>query len=123
MDSNKALELLYILNDSKLNLVTLDFTPAELANSLHLGKKFELGDTLKSLDKFYSLDPEVILFEKDLTKKSAIIAYQSGITIYDAAYVALSNLKRIPLFTADYKHHKKSISPHIIHLKEWNGKI
>ena len=51
------------------------------------------------------------------------LMYKHNLASYDAAFVTLADSKNIPLFTADYKHHQKSISKNIIWLKEWKGKF
>ena len=88
-----------------------------------MGKKFTSSDTLRALDKFYSLEAEIIPESSELIKKTIAIAQKHQVTTYDAIFIALSEVKDIPLFTADYKHHVKSISKNIIWLSEWNGKI
>lgn len=122
-DSDKSLLLLELSEKSAVLLVGPDITSIELANSLLLGKGFDPIDAINSIKKLFSLEPDLVAVDEKLVEKAIRLAHDHKLTTYDSLFIALSELRNIPLFTADYKHHKKSISKNIVWLKEWKGKL
>lgn len=44
-----------------------------------------------------------------------------SLTIYDAVFIAAAEIEKIPLLTADYKHHKKEMSKFITWMEDWKA--
>lgn len=117
-DFDKAQEILQHASFKKLHIFAPDIILLELANVIYLSKKQNKKECMQSL-KFYKSTMELITF-KDLTLVTDLM-YSHKLASYDAVFIALAIKKQIPLVTADYKHHLKSITPRIIWLSEWNG--
>mgnify|MGYP001580120052 CR=1 FL=1 len=122
-DSDKALELLELIHDLNATLILPSLAVVELVNSLKFGKK---TDSLKADDvikKFFALEPKLLSLDLESSLKLSLIVHKNNITSYDACYILAAEELNIPIFTADYKHHKKTISKNIVWLKEWRGKL
>lgn len=119
----QASQLFSIVENKEIEILIPPSATLELSNSLLVAKKFTIQDTKRALEKLYSFGPKIQAENASLIKKTIEIAENWKITTYDAVFIALSEIEEIPLFTADYKHHRKEISSDIIWLSEWNGKI
>lgn len=56
-----------------------------------------------------------------LAEESIEKAYRIGVAIYDAAYVALAEMRGGTLYTADAELVSKADSEHVRHLSEYQG--
>ncbi len=122
-DSNKAGSLLTAANLGDIQVVLPHFTQLEVANILRLGKKFPEEKTKDCLINFLNLEPNFVEINRDYLLEISRLSYAENIASYDASFVIVADQHNIPLFTADYKHHQKSISKNIVWLKEWKGKL
>lgn len=116
-DLKQAFRLLEACSDGKLSLICPTIILLELANVLYLGKKLDQTLCLDSVRSFEKLCTK--LLDVDNTKHIVKTMYDHKLASYDAAFVSLAVQENVPLVTADYKHHKKSISPYIVWLSEW----
>ena len=57
--------------------------------------------------------------EGELADLTVELAFQYGITIYDASYLAISNKRKCDIVTADEKLYEKLTGEKVILLKEW----
>ena len=118
---DKAREIFDLVTNGELTLVAPKIILLELANTAKFGKKADKVHCLEAvtlfeefIDKFDELPQMKVIIEK---------SYFGDIASYDAAFVALAEKLNVPLITADYKHHQKSISKNIVWLKEWKGEL
>ncbi len=116
-DLKQAFSLLESCNEGKLSLICPTIILLELANVLYIGKKLDQALCLESIRSFKNLCTR--LLDVDHAERIVNIMYDHKLASYDAAFVSLAIAENIPLITADYKHHKKSISPRIVWLSEW----
>lgn len=116
-DLKQAFRLLESCQDGSITLICPKIILLELANVLYLGKKLDQSLCDESLRSFENLCTN--LLDMDDTKHIVKTMYDHKLASYDAAFVSLAITLSIPLITADYRHHKKSISPHIVWLSEW----
>lgn len=118
-DSNKAFSLLNEIEEGKIKIVASPIILLELINVVKFGKKADEKTCIDISSLFENLIEEFA----DFPKTNFIIktCYAENLTSYDAAIFALAEEKGVPLITADYKHHQKTISPNIIWLSEWNN--
>lgn len=90
----------------------------EVCNALRFNPNLGADDLLKAMKSLLKLELELV----DLSEvfESAIaLAFSRDISIYDAAYIAVSQTYHIPLVTADYKLLAKIKGiPLVIPLKE-----
>jgi predicted nucleic acid-binding protein len=114
-----------LLRDSYVNglidLTAPSLLSYEVINALRFSGAFgeeELAEIAKILDYYqittYDLRGELAL-------KTVEISYRKGVSIYDAAYVALSYLLDTILYTADEKLIQKIKDPkHVKHIYEYS---
>lgn len=115
-DTEPAFYLLNLIRLGKLEVVCPRIIILELANALFWGKGFKQEDCLQSLQSLADLCAELT----DLPDNRILtdLIYQYKLTSYDAVFLATALQRNVSLVTADYKHHQKSISPHIVWLTE-----
>lgn len=120
-DYQKARRIVTLIQQEEIHLVCPRIIFIELANGLKLGKHHDRESLFKSIQSLQSLTSEIV----DLIEYERVLdlMYTYDLTSYDAIFVALAEVRKVPLITADYRHHKKSISPHIIWLSAWRGKF
>lgn len=116
-DISQARELKQRIAEGEFSLICLEITVLELINVLLYSKKLPHDECERSIQALINLSGDIV----SLPDSHSIIdlVYQHKLASYDAAFVSLAMQKNIPLVTADYRHHKKSISPYIVWLSEW----
>lgn len=103
-----------------LSIVTIDIAVYELVNTFKLSKKSSAPIIYDNVSAMYKMAPRIITLSQELIKCGLDIMEKFPLTIYDAVFVAAAEMEKIPLLTADYKHHKKEISKYIVYYKEWH---
>ena len=101
--SKEALMLRDSYADGAIDLIAPSLLRFEVINALKYSGAFgedELKEVLRALD-----DYQITLFdlEGDYGEKAIEIVMRKGITMYDAAYVALALVQDATLYTADEK--------------------
>lgn len=89
----------------------------ELINALILGKKASSHKVLASLFNFWEMVEEIVPLDQKLIER-VIPLVSKKLAVYDASFIALAEYYDLPLVTADYKHHQKSLSQKIKFLEE-----
>lgn len=112
-------DLLMKFYQKKLLLVTLDIAIYELANTLKLSKRTSVEVVSGNIAAIFEMEPQIIKLSQELIKNGLIIMSKVSLTIYDSVFIAAAEMERLPLLTADYKHHKKEISKQILPYREW----
>jgi len=74
----------------------------EVCNALLFNPNFDEDDLLKAATSLLKLGLELVDFP-EVFESAIALAFSQDITIYDAAYIAVSQTYHIPLITADYK--------------------
>lgn len=113
--------LLDRFTQKNLYFLTLDIAIYELTNTLKLSKKATVDIVSANISDVLSMNMEIATYSHLLLKKGMEFMDKFNLTIYDSVFIALSEMKKIPLLTADYKHHKKEISKYILHYREWKS--
>lgn len=78
----------------------------ELINALRFNPNLSEADVVRASEEFSRLEIELINF-KEIQSEAISLAFEKGITIYDAVYVATSKVYATPLITADLKLYDK----------------
>ncbi len=104
----------------KIKLIVPTIIILELINVLKFSKQFTSEETVISVNSFIQLCDRIV----EIPDTDLIIncMYKDNLASYDAVFITLAESENIPLITADYKHHRKSISKQIIWLSEWEEK-
>ena len=117
-DAEKADRLINDHIKGECLLVSSPLVLYELSNALRFNPNLNKEDVVRAIKGFLGLEIELLDFE-EVFEETLEIAFQKGITAYDAVYVALSRIHQIPLITADYRLFEKIKGlPLVISLKE-----
>lgn len=101
--SNDALKLRDDYVARKVDIAVPELLPYEVLNSLRYNPNFGLKE-LKSIGQaLEEYDFWTFPLRGELIESAIEIAVRSGITIYDASYVSLSQLRSWVAYTADSK--------------------
>ena len=83
-------------------LVSSSLVLYEVCNALRLNPNFSQQDLSRAAMSLLKLGLELVDFS-EIFESAIALALSQEITIYDAAYIAVSQMRRAPLITADYK--------------------
>jgi predicted nucleic acid-binding protein len=75
----------------------------ELANALRHNPNFTAKDVQSSLDSVFDMEFDVRKVTSSVITAAINIAFKFNVTVYDAYFLALSQLENKPFVTADYK--------------------
>ena len=115
---DKALALFNLVVDRKITLLAPELLVYELSNAFWKGKNFNSHQLNEAMKAFYALSVELFSANMILLQKTHQIAVDYNITVYDAVYVALAELKKCSLITANPKCFKRVKKKFIIMLEE-----
>ncbi len=83
-------------------LVSSSLVLYEVCNALRFNPNFGEKDVSRAVTNLLKLELELVDFS-EVFEPAIELAFSYDITIYDAAYIAVSRELHIPLLTADYK--------------------
>jgi len=91
----------------------------EVGNTLRYNPRFGIEDVKAALGALE--DTQILLheFSGSLAMKAVELAYRCGITMYDAAYVALAETREATLYTVDGEVVAKVASEYVRHLSKF----
>lgn len=99
-DRIAADRLLLAWEEGTITLSTLDLLGYEFANVL-VRQQWPAAEVGRALDRLADLSLPVGRVDRGLLDAAAVVAEQSGASVYDAAFVALARRGGVPLLTAD----------------------
>lgn len=117
-DCEKADQLIAACKNGGLGLLIPDLLIYELSNALLKGKKFSCLQLKSALDHFHSLKIKAFSANHDLLDVAIQIASEYNLTVYDATYVALAQMKNCQLITANPKCFSKVKDDFVINLSD-----
>jgi predicted nucleic acid-binding protein len=106
-DTEKAVLLRDAHTDGRLTLTAPDLIIYEVANALNYHPKLTEADLDASLKDLLELDIELVSPSKEFSSQTVRTARKLEISVYDASYIALSDIIATNLVTADRKLHEK----------------
>jgi predicted nucleic acid-binding protein len=90
----------------------------EVCNALRFNPNLDKADLSKAARSLLRLELELVDFP-EVSEAAITLAFSRDITIYDAAYIAVSQIYHIPLITTDYRLLAKIKNiPLVVPLKE-----
>lgn len=101
-----------------VNLSAPELSKYEIGNAI-LKKKLDVPKALESLDTAYQLPITFVPETEELAKQTYQIAQQTGMTYYDASFVALAKREKAILITDNPKHQSKQLDIQIIPLRDY----
>ena len=114
-----------ILNDTKngkVDLIAPEIAKYEVGNVLLKGKQLTPMQAVVSLRTVYSLPITFITESENLAKETFNLAYDLGITYYDASFLSLAKQYDATLITQNIKHQGKSTDIEVKSLREYSFK-
>ncbi|MEM2945925.1 MAG: type II toxin-antitoxin system VapC family toxin [Thermoproteota archaeon] len=91
----------------------------EVVNALRYNPAFGSNELRRAVHDLEDMQITLYPFEADLAELTVEQAYRFGLSIYDAAYVALAFRLNSKYYTADIEVVKKTSSQHIRHISEY----
>ena len=91
----------------------------EVGNALLKGKKINLVQAAKALKFFQALPIEFVSETLTLSQDTYALAFQNGLTYYDAAFVALAQMHNAILVTDNPKHQAKVKTASVVALADY----
>lgn len=105
---DKADKILADARNGKFDLLAPELIKYEIGNVLLFGKKISDKDVGYLLKIFYSLPITFIADSDELAKTTYELAFNLGITYYDASFMSLAVEQNAVLVTENIKHQGKS---------------
>ena len=108
--TKKVLALFNLVIERQITFLAPELLVYELSNALCRGKHFNSHQLNEAIKAFYALSVELFRANMILLHKAHEIAVDYNITVYDAIYVALAELKECSFITANtrcFKHIQK----------------
>jgi len=102
-DTENALQLRKKMLDGICSITVPDLLIYELANALKHNPKFSSRDVKVALDSIFNMGIEIREAEGLVIAQAIDIALRLNVTVYDACFMALSRMEKMPFITADYK--------------------
>lgn len=114
-----ALILLLEARNGSCHLISSDFLPHEIFNALIRGKRIAGKQLVKAINNFFSFPIELAPTTKQLVTRAAYLASRYGMTFYDAVYVALADMRKVPLITENIRHQGKFKKIPVLDIALW----
>lgn len=104
--------------NGELDLEAPSLLYCEVANALRYNPRFGIEEVRSAVRALEDLAITIYDFKGELASRAVELAYRFGITVYDAAYVALAAIRNATLYTADKEVVVKVSSENVKHLSE-----
>lgn len=102
-DAEYANKLRRQILEGLCDIIIPDLLFYELANALRHNPNFTAEDVQTSLDSVFDMEFDIRKVDSSVMAAAIDIAFKFNVTIYDAYFLALSQLESKPFVTADYK--------------------
>ncbi len=103
VDRDAALLLRDAYLNGALDVVVPDLLVYELSNALRFKSGLDMRDTMEMVSNLWRVGLRINPTDASLSSSTVEIAYAYGLTIYDAAFVALARQLSATFITADRK--------------------
>lgn len=103
----------------KIFILAPELAKYEVGNVLLAAKKLEVGKAKEVFDIFYSLPVQFIAETLGHAEETYAVGSKSGITYYDASFVALAKKEGAILITDNPKHQQKFPGVKVVSLKDY----
>jgi len=106
-DLKKSLRLRQAHIDNSIALAIPDLLYYELANALRYNPAFTPKDVDAAMESIFNLGIETREANPQLIRNAIVLAYKTGVTIYDACFLSLAQELDAILITADQSFLRK----------------
>lgn len=117
-ESDKILE---DAQNNKIILIAPELAKYEAGNVLLVGKHLSIEQAKIVLSRFYELPLSFISESKELSETTFKLAYDLGITYYDASFLSIAEKYGASLVTENIKHQGKALDIKVTALKDYNS--
>lgn len=91
----------------RLSIVSPDLLIYEVSNALRHNPNFDANNVKGAVKSLFDLELDLVPPNEEIFSRAAAHAFERGITIYDACYLALAELMGIEFITGDEKLYRK----------------
>lgn len=102
-DSEIALQLRQQMLDGHCSMIAPDLLIYELTNALRYNPNFTNKDVNAALDSIFNMSIDIKNVDASVVVRAIDIAFRFNVTVYDAYFMALSQIEKKHFLTADYK--------------------
>lgn len=102
-DLEKALNLRYEILEGICSIIVPDLLFYEITNALRYNPRFKADDVIEAFKTISEMGFEVRNINSDMMAEAIKIAFKNTVSVYDAYFLALSQIEKIPFVTADYR--------------------
>jgi len=114
----EADKLLKMACEESVALLTPDLARYEVSNAL-LHKNMDVNQLMVSISTIFELPIRFVSLSNEQSQLSAKVATESGMTFYDATFIALAMDQNAVLITENTKHQAKCKEVKVLSLKNW----
>lgn len=115
----QADKILKDVQEKKFYIIMPELAKYEVANAI-LNKQMSLQNTMGSVATYYHIPIRFIPQDQQQAEDAIQIAYENGVTFYDASFIALAKEQKADLVTDNPKHQKKKIAGlKVVSLKDY----
>lgn len=91
----------------RMTLISPDLLIYEVSNALRHNPGFNASDVRGAVKDLFDLELDLVPPNEEIFSKAAVRAFELGISIYDACYIALAELMGLEFVTGDKKLYRK----------------
>lgn len=106
-DLDKALGLRSGVLEGTVAVIVPDLLFYELSNALRYNPRFTASDVKEAIQSVVDMGFEVKGIGAHIIDRAVEIAFDYNVTLYDSYFLALSQVEKKPLITADYKFYER----------------
>lgn len=117
-DTKEAVSLLTKYKTGNLNIIIPSILSLELANALFFGLGYRQQKLDEALAVFFKLNIPALPLSDQLIRNACRYMEKFSLAVYDAIFLYLAEENKIPLISADKKHHQKKYSKYISYLND-----
>ncbi|MCS7145096.1 MAG: type II toxin-antitoxin system VapC family toxin [Nitrososphaerota archaeon] len=114
-----ALRLRSDYADRRIDLVAPYFLLYEVGNALRYNPDFGVEDVQSAIMDLLKIQIDLRLLDEEQIKLASSLAYNLGVTLYDAAYLAIASREGVRLITADERLVAKVGPKLAMHVKDY----
>ena len=107
--------------EGEIELIAPELAKYEIGNVLLLKKKLTPEEVNIALRALYSYPIQFIVESENLANDTFNMAFNSGITYYDAAFLSLAKQLNATLVTENIKHQGKATNIKVISLSDYSA--
>lgn len=116
---NQADKILIDAQNGKVVLIAPELAKYEIGNVLLFSKKLNSKQGVVVLTQFFKMPVTFVTESEELARETYNLAFDLGLTFYDASFISLAKKYDATLVTENIKHQGKSKDIKVISLKDY----